>query len=450
MRKIILSGFILIILSGVALALETPYWEFEFEQGARSISTGLETWSWINNTVDEFCIALSGEGFCETNSGYYSNTSKTFPTDENTIIFAIFTGTNWDDSSKFYFGGINTWQQYFLIDDATNNWRYRYYVDSSHDCNLYGNKTMGDNQWWLFAITHSNTPVINMFVNGTPTGGITHIASSSSDCGSANHHNGDPLYIGRLSAANQFPVGAIIDSFKVYGSVLSEAQIEAEWANIVNSEEDTTPPVVSDVNCTSVLPDGDSVSPYTTYDTTPTFSFTTDEKAYCRIGDEDQNYTTMGDSRNCSTGEGNTSHVCSIIVEDELYIPTDYAYIACTDANGNENITSSKILLMDITDLETNTSKAIDLGIQSSTIWPTTVHNSQQIYLRDIDNNQLLTTVDRVAVFNSQRWLLNYVVDSSLLGLFNITPVIYALDMTNISLTQIENQVSGLINLTKS
>ncbi|MFH2028572.1 MAG: hypothetical protein ABIJ08_05510 [Nanoarchaeota archaeon] len=213
---------------------------------------------------------------------------------------------------------------------------------------------------------------------------------------------------------------------------------------------DTTPPIISDVNCTSVIPDGDAQSPYTTYDTTPTFSFTTDENAYCRISDEDQNYTTMGNSRNCSTGEGTTTHTCTISVEDELYIPTDYAYVACTDANGNENITSSKALLMDITDLETNTSKAIDLGIQSSTIWSTTVHNSQQIYLRDMDNNQLLTTVDRVAIFNSQRWLLNYVVDGSLLGLFNITPAIYVLDMTNISMTQIEHQVSGLINSTKS
>jgi uncharacterized protein (DUF1499 family) len=212
-------------------------------------------------------------------------------------------------------------------------------------------------------------------------------------------------------------------------------------------------PVVSAINCTSCdVPFGDNESPYTTSDTTPTFFFQTDVNANCRIGNVDQNYTALGDLRNCTSGEGTQAHTCSLTVPDELDSVQDYVYVGCINtANANESLLASATFEMNITDLSTNTSTAIDKGIQHSSIWPgATVYNNQQVYLRDLNNNQVLATVDRVAVFGNQRWIFNVGVDEEAqLGLFNITPAVYVLDLVNVSLGSIQTQVSGLINATK-
>lgn len=105
---------------------------------------------------------------------------------------------------------------------------------------------------------------------------------------------------------------------------------------------DTTPPILSAFNCTSCNPpNGDAITPYTSSDTTPTFSFTSDETANCRVSNLNSNFTIMNSSRDCAT-TGTTSHICSLNSIDAMTsFPTDYVYIACEDSLNNENATSS-------------------------------------------------------------------------------------------------------------
>ncbi|MBI4738194.1 hypothetical protein HY772_01305 [Candidatus Woesearchaeota archaeon] len=211
-------------------------------------------------------------------------------------------------------------------------------------------------------------------------------------------------------------------------------------------------PNIASMNCTSCnIPFGDTTEPYTTSDTTPTFTFNTSVAANCSIADENWNYTTMGASRNCSSGDETLVHTCTLGVQDELIYKIDYVYISCANAvNNNQTWNATTMLLMDITGLEANTSNAIDNGIQHSSIWPgATVYNDQQVYLRSLNNNQLLTTVDRVAVFGNQRWILNYE-NTTTIGLFNISPAVYVIDLVNLSLSDIETHVANLINSTKT
>jgi len=204
---------------------------------------------------------------------------------------------------------------------------------------------------------------------------------------------------------------------------------------------------ISALNCTSCNPPtGDTVAPYTTNDTTPTFTFTTSDVASCRIADMNWNYTIMGSSRDCAGGQGTTSHTCTLTAQDELNAPTSYVHIGCSD--GDTRYANSGALEMELTSFVNNASAAIDIGIQNSIVWPqATVYNDQQVYLRDLSNNQVLATIDRVVSYGNKRWLLNYE-DNTTLGLFNITPVVYVLDMKNLTFSQIRTLVAALINST--
>lgn len=101
---------------------------------------------------------------------------------------------------------------------------------------------------------------------------------------------------------------------------------------------DTTPPIIFKLNCTSCnIPNGDDESPYETEDTTPTFKFDTDENAWCAIDRDDKNYTAMGASKNCTSGEGTMSHICTLTTQDKFTnAGTNYLYISCKDSSGNE------------------------------------------------------------------------------------------------------------------
>lgn len=263
------------------------------------------------------------------------------------------------------------------------------------------------------------------------------------------------LSIGACYHDNDF-ADAILDEISIWNRTLSPSEVTGLWNSGVGLfyPFGKMAPMVTSVNCTSCNPpNGDNESPYTTSDTTPTFDISTDTNAYCRIGDENQNYTDMGGSRNCTGGGGTTSHVCTLTVQDDLVNSDDIVYISCASKETlNQTSNATVALQMNITGLETNKTVALDLGIQDSVIWPgATIYSDQQVYLRDLNNNQKLTTVDRVAVYGNQRWLLNYDNETSL-GLFNITPVVYVLEFVNvsISLTDMRNEVAALINTTKN
>ena len=217
------------------------------------------------------------------------------------------------------------------------------------------------------------------------------------------------------------------------------------------------PVATTGLNCTSCNPPyGSTTSPYITADTTPTFKFTTtisgeEMLATCRIGNQEVNYTAMGASRQCMGGENTTSHTCTLTSQDALPLESGTVYISCrNNYDGSESTRSSSGALA-ITGIATTTQDAIDYGIHQSGVWPqASVYQNQQVYLRDLSNNQKLATVDRVVAYGNQRWLINYHNGSSL-GLFNITPVVYSLDLwsPDMTLLQIESAVTTFINATK-
>ena len=220
---------------------------------------------------------------------------------------------------------------------------------------------------------------------------------------------------------------------------------------------DTTPPSITSINCTSCVDDSTpDQAPYETADTTPTFDITTNENAWCRIADEDWNYTTMGSSRDCTSGDGTEQHTCTLNAFDELkFTPIDYAYIGCKNNAGKENTAStSGILNMTITNIGTNSSIAIERGITTSSASSAAIYTNQQVYVRDLSNNQALGTFDKVAVYGGQRWAFNYIdlsVNESSVGTFyNLTPIFYFLEMVNLTSQNIINQVATLINTTKT
>lgn len=209
-------------------------------------------------------------------------------------------------------------------------------------------------------------------------------------------------------------------------------------------------PILSGMNCTSCnVPIGDTSSPYTTSDTTPTFTFTTDVDASCRMARTNISYTSMGSSRDCATGQGTTSHTCTLGVADELIFADDIVYLSCVNS-ANQALVTDTPLQMDITGLAETQDEGLDTGVMTSSVWPgATIYEDQQIFLRNIANTQLLTTVDRVVVYGNQRWLLNFD-NTTGLGLFNLTPAVYSLDIVgNLSAAEITRRVSELINTTK-
>ncbi|HLC97107.1 MAG TPA: LamG domain-containing protein [Candidatus Nanoarchaeia archaeon] len=93
---------------------------------------------------------------------------------------------------------------------------------------------------------------------------------------------------------------------------------------------------------------------------------------------------------------------------------------------------------------------AIETGINNALISPA-VYTDKQIYLRNKLNNQDIGTFDKVAVKGSQRWAINYITTGeSYTNMFNITPVVYVLEMTNLTSSEITTEVENFINSTRS
>ena len=205
-------------------------------------------------------------------------------------------------------------------------------------------------------------------------------------------------------------------------------------------------PEISSINCSS---SEDIVEPYTTGDTTPTFRFETNINSYCRIGNLNESYSFMGSNRTCAT-TGAMDHVCTLSLEDELSTAEDYVYIVCINLMATKE--TSVALQMDITNLEQNATLAILRGVSDSSIGlDAKTFLGQQVYLRNIEDDHFLGSVDVVAVYGNQRWLLNYVLpNESKIGLFNMSPVIYSLDVQGGSFTELKNSVRDLIDGTKN
>jgi len=159
--------------------------------------------------------------------------------------------------------------------------------------------------------------------------------------------------------------------------------------------------------------------------------------------------------RNC-TDTGGMNHTCTLLPSDGLIIneTTGYVYIACQDTSGNENVSStSEPLEISLQNLQTVGEDAIQAGIETSAIGATaTIYTNQQVYLRDLNNNQTLGTFDKVASYALKRWAFNYLTSTETFipGLFNITTAFYAAEYQYMTFQQVNDSVRELINNTYS
>jgi len=225
---------------------------------------------------------------------------------------------------------------------------------------------------------------------------------------------------------------------------------------------DTTPPTILTLNCTSCnIPNGDAISPYETEDTTPTFRFNTSENAWCAIGVSDVNYTTMGSSRNCTSGEGTEGHICTLTTQDRFdNVGENNLYISCKDSSGNEGNVSdtsksnSGKIRMEIQGAgEASGDDRIEIGIDTSEIAGIAdKYSEQQVSARNLAASQFSGVFDWVVAVqgSSKRYAFNYVSagESPITGLFNITPVLYVLQLQNQTNATITDEVGKLINNT--
>jgi hypothetical protein len=101
-------------------------------------------------------------------------------------------------------------------------------------------------------------------------------------------------------------------------------------------------PILSNINLTSGNRGGDWTEPYRTNDTTPTFSFNTNINANCSIGNQNLNWSKQNRTRDCSSGQATTSHICTITAEDLINynISNRTVYFACINSLDWTNQTS--------------------------------------------------------------------------------------------------------------
>ncbi len=79
-----------------------------------------------------------------------------------------------------------------------------------------------------------------------------------------------------------------------------------------------------------------------------------------------------------------------------------------------------------------------------------TIHNEQQVYTRHSTNLQQLARFDRFAIFNNKRWAFNYITEGeTYANMNNLSSTLFTLEITNLSSSQIRQQVEQFISNTK-
>ena len=463
MKKLILLPVLIICLASFAFADGSEifdddniisYWSFDVDESAANKVTDDRTGNlynltqennpiWINNASCGLsgCYYTDGTiGMDFYNSAYIDSTQN----NDGMYICLITTIVKYPPSgfatiyNQAYGAGQNK-LSYDTTGTLTGSWSPNWDLIAGGTLPLYSKV--------LFCHSHNSTTDI-WWKNNTLIGTDPSQTLNSADTN---------IWIHGYDSIGASPIG-YIDEFLVGNRTggLTQEMVDYMW-NDGNFRGyitiDITPPSINIYNCTSCGQDTDP--PFTTNDTTPTFWIETDEPAYCAIAAIDANYTTMIEDnaeRNCSGG-GTKYLTCTLQPDEMLINETDYAYIACKDTSDNENTTStSGALEMEIgtPEVETIGDNAIMAGINSSTIWPATVYSNQQIYLRDIDNNQVTGTFDKVASKENQWWAFNYITstESFIIGLFNLTPAVYAVEYEKLTYQQLNDSVREVIDTT--
>jgi hypothetical protein len=191
----------------------------------------------------------------------------------------------------------------------------------------------------------------------------------------------------------------------------------------------------------------------TTSDTTPTIAITTDETAYCAIGIEDLNYTGLGESGGC-IGGGSQVHTCTLNAEDVLTQETSFVYIGCKASVGgfeNSSSTSGSLKISILTsDLERYGRDAIESGIENALGSGYTLYSDQKLYARNSANDQGVGVFDKIVKWMNKIWAFNFLTgNDTATNLFNISPVLYVLEMTNTTNSSVNLTVYNLILDTK-
>lgn len=403
-----------------------------------------------NNSVQGWTAGLI-ESTNPLSGSYSINLSRPGANDYEARALGMNGNSSFNVTFKFRQNAATNWVAFGLADRLTaGGWaanRIHICMGGANQC-----ETGGDSSW--------------LWVSGSDSGLRCSAATSGAGCNLTIEVNASNSGNTSISTVFRLHLNSQNTSWLTPYGTLPSRKVKAIWAGtqsiddkiwyddivVLNSTTSVAGvPSIYAINCTSCNSPY-NVSPYTTADTTPTFRFLTEGGANCRIGDENQNYSAMTSGAGSCDGDGLTAHNCTLTVQDELVSSTDYVYLSCQSAGGAELANASRALEMSITSLSGTVLDAFDRGIQSSVIWPgAVVYTNQQVYLRSLSNQQVLATVDKVAVYGNQRWILNNGLDGeNTLGLFNITPVVYVLDVVNVSSTSITSQVSALINATKN
>src|SRR3989344_6309862 len=134
--------------------------------------------------------------------------------------------------------------------------------------------------------------------------------------------------------------------------------------------------------------------------------------------------------------------------EINFYNMTSEGGTGCTNWDANKSNPCATNDTTPTTFFRTNENALCAVGISDLNYSNLT---NQQISARDISNNQFLGTFDWVARKGNKVWALNYISsgESHVAGTFNMTPVLYVLQMTNTTQQQVTLEVERMINATK-
>jgi hypothetical protein len=469
MRKAIIFSALLIVFSSfvcatVSLDSLSACWSFNTGDGKTDDYNGSFTLSTGGNPYYNSSCTLSGN--CWSFDGddrlyFLDNEAFNFGDEDFTIIAwirgneqggtkgVIGKGTTGSGGHRYNLGVHGGSQQcYVEVDDDT----------AAKELVNGGTTNIETGDWFMIAATRNSTHFAK-WVNG-----VVEESQSASGYGSLDAA-GSYFNIGAWAngAGGQLYWEGNIDEVSVWKRALTPEEIveiynsgtPLKCEDGFDSSGETTPPTILHLNCTSCITDeNSSAAPYETEDTTPTFRFNTSEEAWCVIGTSDDKYTTMNATQagSCTSGDGlKGPHYCSLPVKDRFTTTGENSvYISCIDADGNEDTysTSGELIMNILGASETPGDDAIDIGIMESELWPCIVYSEQQVSARDLSNNQFSGVFDRVAVKDNTRWAFNYVSsgEDDIIGLFNLSPVLYVLQLRNLTNESITDQVGKLIN----
>jgi hypothetical protein len=445
----------------------TSYWDLDRDESLPKDQVN-ENNNWTDNTGTSFasgcfnngCMNITGQG----EHGIYDNSLSGWDSTNDEFTLSGWFNPNTaarGAAGMFMFGGHA---------DLTMGWKYEdplcadttsallsstgsSWDIANEDC---GNTmTVDDDIWYHFVFGYNGTHYFG-YLNGSL---IYSLETATQVIDLTGLHFGDWPAGNSADAYWDGPM----DEIAFWNRGLNRQEVEflynngngrfASGGTFVTS--DSTPPEILSYNLST--PSGDCTNwntdksnPCSTGDTTPTVMITTDDDAFCAIGLEDKNfsyYDGLPDNRSCENG-GTKSLICTLRAPDELFYEDSTIYIGCRNTDDYENSTStSGALSLQITGLESGTDAAIGVGVQNALLSGYTNYTNQQIYARKLDGTQDTGTFDWVAKKGTKVWAFNHITKGEqYVGLFNLTPVLYVLEMANNTNSTIISTVEAFIN----